>query len=250
PEIIKDLELMEVELCIHGFEGYIGHKVEPNLILQIKEAQKQDGELWFMIENLKNEVVLTEVHSSPFSIHPGSTKMYRDLKQNFWWNGMKHDVARFLAKCLTCQQVKIEHQCVSGLLQPLDIPTWKWDQISMDFVTGLPRTFKKNDTICVVIDRLTKLAHFLTIQQGGVRCFGLKGKLSARFIGPFEILDRVGAVSYRLVLPSQLSHVHNVFHVSLLRGNNYHPLHAVQYPFDNIRKDLSFAEEPEAILDS
>ncbi|GJU54189.1 putative nucleotidyltransferase, ribonuclease H [Tanacetum coccineum] len=83
----------------------------------------------------------------------------------------------------------------------------------------------------------------------GVRRFGLKGKLSPRFIGPFEILDRIGEVSYRLALPPQLSHVHNVFHVSLLRGYNYHPYHVVQYPFDKIREDLSFAEEPEAILD-
>ncbi|GJW40754.1 putative nucleotidyltransferase, ribonuclease H [Tanacetum coccineum] len=83
----------------------------------------------------------------------------------------------------------------------------------------------------------------------GVRRFGLKGKLSPRFIGPFEILDRVGEVSYRLALPPQLSHVHNVFHVSLLRGYNYHPYHVVQYPFDKIREDLSFVEEPEAILD-
>ncbi|GKA54930.1 putative nucleotidyltransferase, ribonuclease H [Tanacetum coccineum] len=78
----------------------------------------------------------------------------------------------------------------------------------------------------------------------GVQCFGLKGKLSPRFIGPFEILDRVGEVSYRLALPPQLSHVHNVFHVSLLRGYNYHPYHVVQYPFDKIREDLSFVEEP------
>nr|GEV92400.1 copia protein [Tanacetum cinerariifolium] len=83
----------------------------------------------------------------------------------------------------------------------------------------------------------------------GVRCFGLKGKLSSRFIGPFKILDRIGEVFYRLVLPSQLSHVHNVFHVSLLRGYNDHLYHVVQYPFDKIHEDLSFAEEPEAILD-
>nr|GFC64965.1 hypothetical protein [Tanacetum cinerariifolium] len=83
----------------------------------------------------------------------------------------------------------------------------------------------------------------------GVRRFGLKGKLSPRFIGPFEILDRVGEVSYRLALPPQLSHVHNVFDVSLLRGYNYHPCHVVQYPFDKIREDLSFAKEHEAILD-
>nr|GEY55806.1 hypothetical protein [Tanacetum cinerariifolium] len=82
-----------------------------------------------------------------------------------------------------------------------------------------------------------------------VRRFGIKGKLSPRFIRPFEILDRVGEVSYRLALPPQLSHVHNVFHVSLLRGYKYHPLHVILYPLDQIRTDLSYVEEPEAILD-
>nr|GFC70530.1 putative reverse transcriptase domain-containing protein [Tanacetum cinerariifolium] len=76
-----------------------------------------------------------------------------------------------------------------------------------------------------------------------------KGKLSPRFIGPFEILDHVGEVSYRLALPHQLSHVHNVFHVSLLRRYKYHPLHVVSYSLDQIRADLSYVEEPEAILD-
>nr|GFC49418.1 hypothetical protein [Tanacetum cinerariifolium] len=83
----------------------------------------------------------------------------------------------------------------------------------------------------------------------GVRRFDIKGKLSPRFIGPFEILDRVGEVSYRLALPPQLSHVHDVFHVSLLRGYKYHPLHVILYPLDQIRTDLSYVEEPEAILD-
>ncbi|GJS65789.1 putative nucleotidyltransferase, ribonuclease H [Tanacetum coccineum] len=82
-----------------------------------------------------------------------------------------------------------------------------------------------------------------------VRRFGIKGKLSPRFIGPFEILDRIGEASYHLALPLQLSHVHNVFHVSLLRGYNYHLLHVVSYPLDQIRKDLSFVKEPESILD-
>nr|GFB96008.1 hypothetical protein [Tanacetum cinerariifolium] len=83
----------------------------------------------------------------------------------------------------------------------------------------------------------------------GVRRFGIKGKLSPRFIGPFEILDRVGEVSYRLALPPQLSHVHDVFHVSLLRGYKYHPLHVITYPLDQIRTDLSYVEEHEAIID-
>nr|GFD46549.1 putative reverse transcriptase domain-containing protein [Tanacetum cinerariifolium] len=83
----------------------------------------------------------------------------------------------------------------------------------------------------------------------GVRRFGIKGKLSPRFIGPFEIPDRVDEVSYRLASPPQLSHVHNVFHVSLLRGYKYHPLYVISYPLDQICTDLSYVEEPEAILD-
>nr|GFC80184.1 retrotransposable element Tf2 [Tanacetum cinerariifolium] len=78
---------------------------------------------------------------------------------------MKQDVATFVSKCMTCQQVKIEHQRVSGLFQPLEIPMWKWDEISMDFVTGLPTTLKRHDTIWVVVDRLTKSAHFLPIRK-------------------------------------------------------------------------------------
>ncbi|GJY61302.1 putative nucleotidyltransferase, ribonuclease H [Tanacetum coccineum] len=83
----------------------------------------------------------------------------------------------------------------------------------------------------------------------GVKRFGIKGKLSPRFIGPFEILERIGEVSYRLDLPLQLSHVHDVFYVSLLRGYHYHPLHVASYPFDQIQPDMSLSEEPESILD-
>nr|GEY97556.1 retrotransposable element Tf2 [Tanacetum cinerariifolium] len=111
------------------------------------------------------EALLTEAHSSPFSVHPGSTKMYHDLKQHFWWSGMKRDVATFVSRCLICLQVKIEHQRASGLLKPLDILVWKWDEISMDFVTGLPRTQRRHDAIWVVVDRLTKSAHFLPIRK-------------------------------------------------------------------------------------
>nr|GEY12806.1 DNA/RNA polymerases superfamily protein [Tanacetum cinerariifolium] len=106
-----------------------------------------------------------EAHSSPFSVHLGSTKMYHDLKQHFWWSGMKQDVATFVLRCLICQQVKIEHQWASGLLQALNIPVWKWDEISMDFVTWLPRTQRRHDAIWVVVDRLTKSAHFLPIRK-------------------------------------------------------------------------------------
>ncbi|GJT07505.1 putative nucleotidyltransferase, ribonuclease H [Tanacetum coccineum] len=191
--IIRDLERLDIELCVRGQSGFWASlRVEPNLISQIKTAQKDDGEIWAIIQNIDQqtefrvdddgilwqgtklcvpedptlrEALMTEAHSSPFSIHPGSTKMYHDLKQHFWWSGMKRDVATFVSKCLTCQQVKIEHQRASGLLQPLEIPVWKWDEISMDFVTGLPRTQRKHDAIWVVVDRLTKSAHFLPIRK-------------------------------------------------------------------------------------
>ncbi|GKB27711.1 putative nucleotidyltransferase, ribonuclease H [Tanacetum coccineum] len=193
--ILHDLERLDVELCVRGSGGYwASMRIESNLMLQIKEAQRDDGELWAIVQNVEDgkhtefsvdddgvvwfedrlcvpndqtlrEKVMTEAHSSPFTIHPGSTKMYRDLKQYFWWNGMKQDVATFVSKCMTCQQVKIEHQRASGLLQPLEIPMWKWDEISMDFVTGLPTTQKRHDAIWVVVDRLTKSAHFLPIRK-------------------------------------------------------------------------------------
>jgi len=110
-------------------------------------------------------LILEEAHKSNFSIHPGATKMYQDLKRDYWWPGMKTDVAEFVARCIVCQQVKIEHQRPAGLLEPLEIPQWKWEQISMDFVGGLPRTQKGQDSIWVIVDRLTKSAHFLPVKS-------------------------------------------------------------------------------------
>ena len=84
--------------------------------------------------------IMEEAHSSAYSMHPGSTKMYRTLKEHYWWNGMKKEIASFVSRCLTCQQVKAEHQRPAGKIQLLPIPVWKWEKSTMDFVTGLPRT--------------------------------------------------------------------------------------------------------------
>ncbi|KAL0539789.1 hypothetical protein IC582_024007 [Cucumis melo] len=105
--------------------------------------------------------LLSEAHSSPFSMHPGSTKMYQDLKRVYWWRNMKREVAKFVSRCLVCQQVKAPRQKPAGLLQPLSIPEWKWENVSMDFITGLPRTLRGFTVIWVVVDRLTKSAHFV-----------------------------------------------------------------------------------------
>ncbi len=91
--------------------------------------------------------ILEEAHKSQFFVHPCSTKMYQDLRRQYWWRGMKCDVAQFIAKCMTCQQVKAEHQRPGGQLQSLPILEWKWDHITMDFVTDLPKTPSGYDAI-------------------------------------------------------------------------------------------------------
>nr|GFD16152.1 retrotransposon protein, putative, Ty3-gypsy subclass [Tanacetum cinerariifolium] len=129
-EIIRDLERLDIEL--HE-DNEIWTIVE-NLDKQVECRIDEDNVLWqdtrLVVPNDASlrEALLTEAHSFPFSVYPSSTKMYHDLKHHFWWSGMKGYVAMFVSKCLICQQVKIEHQRASSLLQPLDIPVWKWDK--------------------------------------------------------------------------------------------------------------------------
>ncbi|KAL6573208.1 hypothetical protein OROMI_012824 [Orobanche minor] len=397
------------------------------------DALTYDGRLCVPKDQALRKQILTEAHNAPYSAHPGGTKMYHDLKKFFWWIGMKRDIGVFVERCMICQQVKAEHQRPGGLLQPLEIPEWKWEHITMDFVVGLPRTMRKNDAIWVIVDRLTKSSHFLpvrmtygmeqyariyireimrlhgvpvsivsdrdprftskfwkslqsalgtklnfstayhpqtdgqsertiktledllracvldtgenwknilplvefaynnsyqaTIQMAlyealygrkcrsplywsevgegkilgpeligqtvekiaeirsriktaqdrqksyadkrrkdikfeirekvflkvapmkGVIRFGKKGKLQPRFIGPFEILDRVGDLAYRLALPPELSAVHNVFHVSILRRYVHDPEHVCNYEELQVAGNLTYEEVPIAILE-
>ena len=104
--------------------------------------------------------ILEEAHATRLSIHPRSNKMYHDLKQRFWWTKMKMEIARYIAKCDTCQKVKAIHLRSARELQPLPIPAWKWEDVSMDFIVGLPKTSKGFDSIWVIVDRLIKSAHF------------------------------------------------------------------------------------------
>ena len=89
--------------------------------------------------------------------------MYQDLKQYYWWRGVKKDIVEYVSKCLTCQQVKAEHQVPSGLLNPIPIPQWTWDNITLDFVSSFPLTQKKHDSFWVIVDKLTKSAHLLPV---------------------------------------------------------------------------------------
>jgi len=129
-----------------------------------------NGVLWFgkMICVLEvkaiHDMILREAHESAYFIHSGSTKMYLDLKQKYWWYGLKRDVAEYVALCDTCQRVKAEHQRPAGLLQPMKIPEWKWEEVGMDFIVGLPSTQRGYNSIWVIVDRLTKVAHFLPVK--------------------------------------------------------------------------------------
>ena len=104
--------------------------------------------------------ILNEAHHSKMSTHSSSNKMYHDLCHLYWWSNMKQDITRHIAQCDNCGRVKADHMRTLGYLQPLPVPIWKWEDISMDFVVGLPRTSKGYDSIWVIVNRLTKSAHF------------------------------------------------------------------------------------------
>jgi hypothetical protein len=132
--------------------------------------EDEQGTIWFKkriyvpkIDSL-HETILKEAHDFDYSVHPGSTKMYQDLKQKYWWYGLKRDVAAHVAVCDVCQRVKAEHQRPAGLLHPLKVLEWKWEEIGMDFITGLPRPSKGYDSIWVIVDRLTNAAHFIPVK--------------------------------------------------------------------------------------
>ncbi|GKA71097.1 putative reverse transcriptase domain-containing protein [Tanacetum coccineum] len=276
-------------------------------------------------------VIMHESHKSKYSIHPGSDKMYQDMKKLYWWPNMKADIATYVSKCLTCAKVKAEHQRPSGLLVQPEIPQWKWDNITMDFIMKLPKSSQGYDTIWVIVDRLTKSAIFVpmretdpmerlarmylkevvtrhgihvsiicdrdprfasnfwrslqkalgtnldmstayhpqtdgqserTIQtlkdmlracvidfgKGAVR-FGKWGKLNLRYVGPFKVLAKVGAIAYKLELPQDLSRVHHTFHVSNLK--KCYSDEPLAVPLDGLHVDnkLHFIDEPVEIMD-
>ncbi|GJY97983.1 putative reverse transcriptase domain-containing protein [Tanacetum coccineum] len=133
--------------------------------------QRDDGEIYFFdriwIPSVGGvrKLIMDEAHTSRYSVHPGADKMYYDLRDLYWWPGMKRDIAEYVSRCLTCSKIKAEHQKPSGFLQQPEIPEWKWEKITMDFVTKLPKSSSGHDTIWVVVDRLTKSAHFLPIRE-------------------------------------------------------------------------------------
>jgi hypothetical protein len=143
--------------------------------VEIKEQETKHfrvddkGILWFndrlvvpKDKELRNQIMI-EAHSSKLSIHPGSSKMYQDLKPYYWWTKMKKEIAAYVARCDNCCRVKVIHMKPS-LLQPLSIAGWKWEEIVMDFIIGLPTTERGFDSIWVIVDRLTKSAQFIPVK--------------------------------------------------------------------------------------
>ncbi|GKC03217.1 putative reverse transcriptase domain-containing protein [Tanacetum coccineum] len=110
-------------------------------------------------------LIMHESQKSKYLIHHGSDKMYQDLKKLYWWPNVKAEIATYVSKCMTCAKVKAEYQKPSGLLVQPKIPEWKWENITMDFVTKLPKTVSGQDMIWVIVDRLTKFAHFLPAKE-------------------------------------------------------------------------------------
>nr|GEU98436.1 reverse transcriptase domain-containing protein [Tanacetum cinerariifolium] len=321
----------------------LGRLLKPTFKIRSNGIRCFKGRLWLLLFRGIRDMIMHESHKSKYSIHPGSDKMYQDLKKLYWWPNIKADIATFVSKCLTCAKVKAEHQNPFGLLQQPKIPKWKWEKITMDFVSGLLRTPSGYDSIWVIVDCLTKSAHLLpmkktdsieklaqrylkeivcrhgvpvsiisdrdslftsrfwkTLQEAlgtqlnmstayhpetdsqsertiqmledmlracvidfgnsdmvmlkvlpwkGIIRFGKHGKLSPRYIGPFEIIERISSVAYKLELPEKLYGIHNTFHVFNLKKcledeNIVIPLQEIQ-----LDDKLHFIEEPIEIMD-
>ncbi|GJX46483.1 putative reverse transcriptase domain-containing protein [Tanacetum coccineum] len=228
------------------------------------------------------DLVIHESHKSKYSIHPGSDKMYPDLKLLYWWPNMKADIATYVSKCLTCAKVKAEHQKPSGLLSlqkalgiNLDISTAYRPQTDMlrayviDFGNKLIRD--TTEKIVQIKNRLLTdhsrqksyadiIFKPLEFEVGdmvllkvspwkGAVHFGKRGKLRPRYIRPFKIVARVGPVAYTLELPEELKGIHSTFHVSnlkkcLAKGDVVVPMEEIQ-----LDDKLHMTEEPVEIVD-
>ncbi|GJT12910.1 hypothetical protein Tco_0859952 [Tanacetum coccineum] len=142
---------------LRGMINKLEHRADRTLCLKNRS--------WILCLGDLRALIKHESHKSKYSIHPGSDKMYQDLKKLYWWPNMKAEIATYVSKCLTCKKVKIEYQKPFGLLVQPDIPQWKWENITIDFVTKLPRIVAGQDTIWVIVDRLAKSTHLLPMRE-------------------------------------------------------------------------------------
>ncbi|GJU18480.1 putative reverse transcriptase domain-containing protein [Tanacetum coccineum] len=210
--------------------------------------QRSDGTLYYLDRicvPLKGDVrtlIMDEAHKSKYYVYPRADKMYYYLRDRYWWSGMKKDIAEYVSKCLTCLKVKAEHQRPSSLLQQHEIPVWKWEEIAEvgdGQLIGHELVQETTKKISQIKDRLKaardheksyadkrrkpldfSVGDYVLLKvspwKGMVR-FRKKEKLAPRFVRPFEIIEKVGSVAYRLDLPEELNGVHDTFHVLNLK---------------------------------
>ena len=195
--LLKDLRFTGVKLGVKDREEALlaNFQVRPILIDRVLEAQMKNEETQELIQarsqgkkkdlriresdgmlmqekimyvpnnaELKKEI-LDEAHISAYAMHPGSNKMYHTIRPFYYWPGMKREIAEYVSRCAICQQVKAERKKPFGLMQPLPVPQWKWEDITMNFVYKLPRTQNEYDGIWVIVDWLTKSAHFIPVRE-------------------------------------------------------------------------------------
>nr|GEU93914.1 putative reverse transcriptase domain-containing protein [Tanacetum cinerariifolium] len=183
-ERIKPLHIRALMMTIHNdlskrihetYEGAmkkkyvrkenLGRLIKPIFELCADKTRCFGNRVWLPHYGGLRNLVMHKSHKSKYSIHSGSDKMYQDLKPLYWWSNMKADITTYVSKCLTYATVKAKHQKPFRLLQQPENPVWKWERITMVFVSGLPRTPSGYDTIWVIVDRLTKSAHFLPMKK-------------------------------------------------------------------------------------
>nr|GEU65579.1 putative reverse transcriptase domain-containing protein [Tanacetum cinerariifolium] len=133
--------------------------------IKYRTSGSEGDRIWVLLKGDVRTLIIDEAYKSKYSIQPGAKEMYYDLRDRYWWSDMRKDIAMYVSKCLTCLKVTAKHQRPFGLLQQPEIPKWKWERIAMDFMTKLPRTSSGHDTIWVIMDRLTKSAHFLPMRE-------------------------------------------------------------------------------------
>jgi hypothetical protein len=190
--------------------------------------QDADGVLWFKdcLMVLKDfelcRKIMDEAHCSRYSIHSGTNKMYQNLKKNFWWTRMKREIAKYVSECDTCRKIKADHLRPAGNLQPLSILEWKWENICIDFIVGLPRTSRGYNSIWVIVDRLTKSAHFILVATT-YRVRQYAELYISHIVHYLGILKTIISDRRSIFVAQFWEQLHECLGTHLIRSSAYHP---------------------------